>query len=70
MVTTAINPPSQGITWYPDSGASHHITPNLSDIHDPSVNSGPDQLYVGNGQGMQITHTGKAYLHNQNNILN
>ena len=70
MVTIAINPPSQRITWYPNSGASHHITPNLSDIHDPSVYSGPDQLYVENGQGMQITHTGKTYLHNQNNILN
>ena len=69
MVTTAINPPPQGVTWYPDSGASHHITPNLSDIQDPSVYSGPGQLYVGNGQGMQITHTGKAYLHNQNNIF-
>ena len=69
MVTTAINPPPQGVTWYLDSGASHHITPNLSDIQDPSVYSRSDQLYVGNGQGIQITHTSKAYLHNQNNIF-
>ena len=69
MVTIAINPPPQGVTWYPDSGAYHHITPNLSDIQDPSVYSGLDQLYVRNGQGMQITHTCKAYLHNQNNIF-
>ena len=69
MVTTAINPSLQGVTWYPDIGPSHCITPNLSDIQDPFVYSRPDQLYVGNGQDMQITHTGKAYLHNQNNIF-
>ena len=42
MVTIAMNPPLKGITWYLDSGTSHHITPNLSDVHDPSVYSGPD----------------------------
>ncbi|KAH0650351.1 hypothetical protein KY284_030263 [Solanum tuberosum] len=43
--------------WYPDSGASHHITPDLASLHHVEDYNGMDQVQVGNGQGLPIHHT-------------
>jgi len=40
--------------WYPDSGATHHVTPDASNLMDVSSFSGSDQMYIGNGQGLTI----------------
>ncbi|MED6209707.1 Homeobox protein HD-1 [Stylosanthes scabra] len=46
-------------TWYADSGASHHVTVEHSNIlqHSDSA-QGPEQLYVGNGKGVPILSSG------------
>ena len=56
--------PSQGNsnTWYPDSGSTHHVTHNPHNIQAPVIYTGPDQLYVGNGQGLHISSTGSSLL--------
>jgi len=52
--------------WYPDTGATHHIT------HDPSVFSstntytGNDFVQLGNGSGMPIHDFGSAFLSSSN----
>ncbi|CAJ2627800.1 unnamed protein product [Trifolium pratense] len=37
--------------WYPDSGASHHVTPDPSNLSDVVSLHGSDQVLMGNGQG-------------------
>lgn len=40
--------------WYPDSGVSHHVTSNVTNILNLTIYTRPDQLYVRNGQGLTI----------------
>lgn len=43
----------------PDSGSTHHITSDLANVTLSAEETiGSDQVYVGNGQGLQIYHTG------------
>lgn len=44
--------------WYPDSGASHHVTPDASNLSDASSLTGAEQVYMGNGQGLCINSVG------------
>lgn len=46
--------------WYPDSGATHHVTPQATNIQKPELFEGPDQIFVGNGQGLNITTCGSS----------
>ncbi|KAH9750824.1 retrovirus-related pol polyprotein from transposon RE1 [Citrus sinensis] len=46
--------------WYLDSGATHHITNNMANMHIRDQFTGADQLIIGNGQGLPITHVGDA----------
>jgi len=49
--------------WYPDSGASHHITSDLANLNLKAEEyTGSDQLRVGNGTGLSIHHIGNAQL--------
>jgi Reverse transcriptase (RNA-dependent DNA polymerase)/GAG-pre-integrase domain len=49
-------------SWYMDSGASVHVTPNLNALTEYSPYSGSDQLQVGDGKGLEISHIGTTYL--------
>jgi hypothetical protein len=54
---------SNDINWYPDTGATHLITSDLSNLNIHSEEyTGPDQVHVGNGQGLPITHLGSSSL--------
>lgn len=60
------HPPSQLAakhTWFADSGATDHITNDLNNLSIQMNYHGRDQVAVGNGQGLQITHTGSSVLH-------
>ncbi|KAL6321916.1 hypothetical protein AAG906_035626 [Vitis piasezkii] len=43
--------------WYPDTAVNYHITPDLANLSIPHDYNEHDQLHVGNGQGLKITHT-------------
>ncbi|WVZ15231.1 hypothetical protein V8G54_012797 [Vigna mungo] len=45
-----------------DSGATHHVTNDLDNLalHHPYM--GPDSLFMGNGSGLNITHSGTLLL--------
>jgi len=55
------NVPSQSaststtINWIPDSGASFHVTGESQNIQQLEPFEGPDQIFIGNGQGFPIT---------------
>lgn len=48
--------------WFPDSGATHHVTNNPSNLLDSISLPGSDQVLLGNGQGLPILSIGKAHL--------
>jgi hypothetical protein len=55
--------PMDDQTWYPDSGASHHITSDLANLNLKAVDyGGSDQLRVGNGTGLSIHHIGNTRI--------
>ena len=47
-----------GGTWYSDSGATHHITPDPSLLNFPMPYTGSDQMRIGNGKGLKILSSG------------
>ncbi|KAG8490820.1 hypothetical protein CXB51_013997 [Gossypium anomalum] len=48
--------------WYPDSGATHHLTHSASSMGDSSTYNGPGKVYVGNGNALPILSTGQYSL--------
>lgn len=48
--------------WLLDSGASHHIASDLSNLSLHSPYQGGDDVTIGNGTGLPITHTGSTTL--------
>jgi len=42
--------------WYPDTGATHHMT--AMPINNSQPYGGPHNVYMGNGDSMSVSHTG------------
>ena len=59
MATTA---PSQNNSWLLDSGASHHVTTDLNNLFLHSTYHGADDIMIGDGKGLQISHTSSTTL--------
>ena len=55
--------------WILDSGASHHITNELDQLHLTAPYHGKDHLFVGDGTALPISHTGKTKLTSNNHTL-
>jgi hypothetical protein len=69
---TSACPPTSDYDWYPDTGATNHVTADIANLNMQADNyTGSDQLHVGNGQGLPISHTGTTKLtyHNISFIL-
>ncbi|KAL6323605.1 hypothetical protein AAG906_039196 [Vitis piasezkii] len=49
-------------TWLLDSGASHHVTFNLSNLSLHSSYQGFDDIMISNGSTLPITHTGSTTI--------
>ena len=49
--------------WYPDSGATHHVTHDLANLNlRADEYQGSDQIRVGNGKSLSIKHIGTTQL--------
>lgn len=53
-------------TWFADSGASNHITVDMNNLELSVPYLGGDEITVGNGSGLCITHTGFSTLKSSN----
>ncbi|KAK3028727.1 hypothetical protein RJ639_038618 [Escallonia herrerae] len=49
--------------WFPDIAANYHLTPDVNALNVVNEYTCNDQLHVGNGQELQITHTSNASIH-------
>jgi histone deacetylase 1/2 len=56
--------------WYPDSGASYHVTADARNIQEQSPLSAADQIFMGNGQGLPILATGSSVFPSTNHTQN
>lgn len=57
-------PPAQApqTPWLLDSGASHHVTTDLANLSLHYPYDGTDEIVIGDGTGLPISHTGSAQL--------
>lgn len=53
-------PGGMNTTWYPDSGASHHVTPDPAQFSQQMLYKGSKQVHIGNRQGLRITSVGSS----------
>ncbi|KAL3652810.1 hypothetical protein CASFOL_002491 [Castilleja foliolosa] len=49
--------------WFPDSGATTHVTNDFNCLQSASEYNGTSKLQMGNGHNEQISHIGKCILH-------
>ncbi|KAJ0044605.1 hypothetical protein Pint_05446 [Pistacia integerrima] len=47
--------------WLLDSGASHHVTADLSNLSLHTPYNGSDDIMIGDGSSLPITHTGTSH---------
>ncbi|KAM2672155.1 hypothetical protein EV1_007888 [Malus domestica] len=52
--------------WLTDSGVSHHVTPDPASLNSAIPYTGTEQLFIGDGKGLYISHTGSALLRTAN----
>lgn len=74
-IPTGLSSQSSDNSWYMDSGATHHLTPEFRHMTDAMQYSGGDHALIGNGKQIGISHIGHALLHSPmkpirlNNVL-
>lgn len=52
-------------SWMVDSGASHNLTADLSNLSIHSEYDGTDEVHIADGTGLPISHTGIAYINSK-----
>jgi hypothetical protein len=63
-----VNQSSPDMNWYPDTASTHHLTNDLTNLNITAEEyAGNEQIRVGNGQGLDILHTGLASLPSAHN---
>ncbi|KAG7534176.1 Integrase catalytic core [Arabidopsis thaliana x Arabidopsis arenosa] len=58
----AVASPSQVNPWLLDSGATHHLTTDLSNLSFHQLYNGGEEVTIADGSGLPISHTGSTYL--------
>ncbi|KAF7831318.1 Retrovirus-related Pol polyprotein from transposon TNT 1-94 [Senna tora] len=55
-------------SWYPDSGASSHLTNDATNLQEQQAYTGPDTVHTANGNatGLSISTVGNSEVHTQN----
>jgi histone deacetylase 1/2 len=59
----ALHNPSGTAEWFPDTGAKQHVTLDLATLTASEPYLGNDNLHVGDGKGLSISHIGHTKLY-------
>jgi histone deacetylase 1/2 len=51
------------VDWFPDTGANQHVIPDLATLTASEPYLGNDNLYVGDGKGLPISHLGHTKIY-------
>lgn len=51
--------------WFPDSSATHHVTPDFTALSQVDDYHGTDHLHVGSGKPLPILHTCSSFIPNK-----
>ena len=54
-------------SWYPDSGATTHVTPDVHNLMNKNEFTGQDRIVMGSGTGLDINHVRQSSFHPQFN---
>jgi len=57
------------VTWFPDTSANQHVTPDLATLTDFAPYLGNDHLHVSDGKGLNISNIGYTTLHSPKHIF-
>ncbi|KAJ4769263.1 hypothetical protein LUZ62_053520 [Rhynchospora pubera] len=49
-------------SWFIDSGATTHVTPDINNLSSSLPYNGSDAVHIGNGTGLLISHKGTSFL--------
>jgi histone deacetylase 1/2 len=49
--------------WFPDTNANQHVTPDLAGLAASEPYLSNDNLHVGDGKGLPISHIGHTKIH-------
>jgi len=61
-------PTTSLVTWFPDTGANHHVTPDLVSMKSSEPYLGNDHLHVGDGKGLVISNIAHSHSVTQTHI--
>jgi len=56
-------PATSPITWFPDTGANHHVTLDNASMTSSEPYLGNDHLHVGDGKGLVISNIAHFKIH-------
>jgi len=57
------------IDWFPDTGANQHVTPDLATLTTSEPYLGNDNLHVGDGKGLHISHLIHTKIYTQHRFF-
>ncbi|CAH9113029.1 unnamed protein product, partial [Cuscuta epithymum] len=57
---SVLGPAPQSQSWFPDSGATHHVTADPLNLQRSETLATTDKLFMGNGQGVDIKSIGSS----------
>jgi hypothetical protein len=56
-------------TWFLDSSASTHVTPNLNNLSYAQSYKGPDTVHIANGEGLYVLHFGTFAIYTESDTI-
>jgi hypothetical protein len=60
---------TNSITWFPDTDANQHVTPDIAGMTHAKPYLDNDQLHVGDGKGLVISNTTHNILHTPKRVF-
>lgn len=72
MATTSGPVSSNNVTstvWFPDSGATNHVTNDLQNLREVTQHTGKNKLFMGNGMSVPVDNVGSSSFVHSNRVF-